>query len=200
MSRSTFEQLRIPVASILILIAAYVLWPRGDDGEASLIATPTPTASVVVGQPGGEVIVSPSAEPGATEEASPEPSSTPAPETPEPTPAATAATADGFSAEVLVCRSISGGSCNDQLSTVPDNLSSFTALVRFTAANAGDTMNAVLDGPSGTIPGGAYALSGGGDGYYYTVFQVPNLPDGDYTVTATRNGSDVATTAFTKGG
>jgi hypothetical protein len=200
MSRSTFELLRIPAALVLILIAAFVLWPRGNGEGASLVTTGEPSPSVVVGQPGGEVVpVSPSA----TIAATPGPTATPTPTaepTPEATPEPTPASADGFTAEVLVCRSISGGSCNDQLSTVPGDLSSFTALVRFTDATAGDTVNAVLSGPSGTIPGGAYTLQGGGDGYYYSTFQVPNLPNGDYTVTATRNGSDVATTGFTKEG
>jgi hypothetical protein len=61
-------------------------------------------------------------------------------------------------------------------------------------------MNAILDGPSGTIDGFAYNLQGSGDGYYYTQFQAGGLPAGDYTLTATRNGEPVAVTSFTKAG
>ena len=83
---------------------------------------------------------------------------------------------------------------------MPVGTASFTALVTFTDANAGDTINVVLTGPSGTFAGGPYTLGGGGDGYYYSNFSVPNLAAGTYTLTASRNGSDVATMTFTKDG
>ena len=193
MSGLTFEQLRIPVAIVLVLAAAIVFWPRGSDGEpAADIASASP--SVVVGQPGGEVLQS--SAPAAT----PVPTATPV-ATPTAAPTATPATADqpGFSAEVLACESISGDACNGQLGTLQPGAGSFTALVRFTDASAGDTFNAVLSGPSGTIPGGPYTLGGGGDGYYYSTFTAGNLPPGDYTLTAVRNGEEVATTTFTRG-
>jgi hypothetical protein len=138
------------------------------------------------------VIVSPSATPGS---ASPVPTTTgTAPTaTSAPTPAPVA---DGFAAEVLACRSISGSDCDRQLGTLPASSSAFTALVRFTAANAGDELNAVLSGPGGVLPGFPYVLEGGGDGYYYTEFQAAGLPGGSYTLTATRNGRDVAVTTF----
>lgn len=198
MSRSTFELIRWPVAIGLLLIAAFVLFPRGDD-DASADATPTP--SVIVGEVGGEILT-PTPEPTAPPEATPIPTLSPAP-TPRPTPAPTATPvpqADGFTAEVLACRSISGSECNGQLGTLPADAGAFTALVRFTDANAGDQMNAILDGPSGTIDGFPYSLQGGGDGYYYTQFQAGGLPAGEYTLTATRNGEPVAVTTFTKAG
>jgi hypothetical protein len=194
MSGLTFEQLRFPVAIVLVLAAAVIFWPRGGDGQpAADIERPSP--SVVVGEPGGEVLQT--SAPAVT----PVPTPTPA-ATPTPTPAATPATAEqpGFSAEVLACQSISGDACNGQLGTLPPGAGSFTALVRFTDASAGDTFNAVLSGPPGTIPGGPYTLQGGGDGYYYSTFTAGNLPPGDYTLTAVRNGEDVATTTFTRGG
>jgi len=200
MSRSTFEQLRLPVALLLIAIAAFVLWPRGDTESQSLEATPGP--SVIVGQPGGEVI-------SASASAEPSPPtliptlSAPRSAGPSPTPARTGTPPradDGFTAEVLVCRSISGSSCNDELDNVPPNVSSITALVRFTDANGGDAINAIMRGPGGTFDGGVYSLQGGGDGYYYATFGVQNLEAGDYTVTATRNGNEVATTDFRKRG
>jgi hypothetical protein len=191
MSRSTFEQFRIPVAVALIAIAAIILWPRGHAEPAATAPSPT----VIVGQPGGAALTATPAPSPAT----PIPTLTPVP-TVEPTgtPAPTEAPPDdgGFTAEVLVCRSISGSNCNDELGTVSSSVSSFTALVRFTDANGGDRINVVLSGPGGTTSGGEYALQGGGDGYYYSTFQAGALPNGDYTVTATRNGDEVATTSF----
>ena len=198
MSRSTFELLRLPAALLLIVISVFLLWPRADGERNPVAATPTPRPSVIVGIPGGE-IVSPSAKPTA---ATPIPTLS-APPTAEPTVAPTATIApaeDGFTADVLVCRSISGSVCNEQLSIVRDGLASFTALIRFTDADAGDTISVVLSGPSGIIPGGPYTLQGGGDGYYYSTVQAGGLDAGRYTVTATRNGDEVATTGFTKGG
>ena len=193
MSGLNFEQLRVPLAIVLVLAAAFIFWPRGNDGEPAA-DTLGPSPSILVGQPGGVVLQS--SAPAAT----PIPTATAAP-TPSLTPAATPATADqpGFTAEVLACQSISGDVCNGQLGTLPAGAGSFTALVRFTDASAGDTFNAVLNGPSGTIPGGPYTLGGGGDGYYYSTFTAGNLPPGDYTLTAVRNGEDVATTSFTRG-
>jgi hypothetical protein len=193
MSPVTFEQIRLPVAVVLVAIAAFVFFPRGG-GEAG--PTPEPTSSVVVGEPGGGVLLTPT----------PEASRTPIPTlaavaTPTPTSVVTPPPGDGdFSAEVLACRSISGSRCNDQLGTLPRRASSFTALVRFTDANAGDVLNAMLNGPSGRIDGFAYTLQGSGDGYYYTTFIVSGLPGGTYTVTATRNGSEVASTTLRKVG
>lgn len=198
MSRSTLELIRWPVAIGLLLIAAFILIPRGDD-DASADATPTP--SVILGEVGGGLLTP-------SPEASPSPVTTPIPTlspvaTPQPTPEATATPvpqADGFTAEVLACLSISGSDCGGQLGTLPADAGAFTALVRFTDANAGDQMNAVLDGPSGTIAGFPYSLQGGGDGYYYSQFQAGGLPAGEYTLTATRNGEPVAVTSFTKAG
>jgi hypothetical protein len=110
---------------------------------------------------------------------------------PPPPPAA-----DGFTAVIRACESISGSSCNGQLGTLAAGSATFTALVTFTAANSGDQLNAVLNGPSGTIAGAPYALQGSGDGYYYSQFQAGGLPPGSYTLTATRNGNEVAVTAF----
>lgn len=197
MSGLTFEQLRIPIALVLIVIALFIFLPRGDDTEpAATFATPAPT--IVVGEPGGEVVSSDTPPPAAT--ASPIPTITPAPTaTPTPAPTPQPVAQDGFSAEVLACQSISGSTCNGQLGTLPPSAGSFTALVRFTDANAGDTINAVLDGPAGTISGGAYTLQGSGDGYFYSTFSAGNLPAGPYTLTATRNGSPIATTSFARG-
>lgn len=184
--------LRARLGAALLLPLVLLVACSGDESPPNRDASPRP--SIVVGEPGGEVTTAESPAP-----ATPIPTVTAAP-TPSPTPAPTPpVAADGFSAQVLACQSISGSSCNGQLGTLPPGAGSFTALVRFTDANAGDTMNAVLTGPAGTIPGSAYTLQGGGDGYYYTTFPAGNLPPGTYTVTATRNGAAVGSTTFQRG-
>ena len=104
MSGLTFEQLRIPIAVVLVLAAAIIFWPRGTGGEpAADIESPSP--SIVVGQPGGVVLQS--SAPAAT----PIPTVAPTP-TLAATPTPAAADQPGFSAEVLACESISGDACN----------------------------------------------------------------------------------------
>lgn len=200
MSRATFEQLRVPAALVLIAIAAFVLWPRGGAEQASAEQTPVP--SVIVGEAGGAVFPSPTPSPPPT----PIPTATPA-ATPAPTPAPTEAPpppppppADAFTAQVLACRSISGSTCNGQLGNLPPNVNTFTALVLFTDANAGDTLAASVAGPGGTLTGSPYALQGSGDGYFWAEFRPGQMPSGDYVVIATRNGQQVATTGFHKAG
>jgi hypothetical protein len=196
MPSSSLAWVRWPIALVLLGVAALLLLPRGNDPQAADVS---PTPSVVVGELTGELL-SPTPSPEPSVASTPIPTQTPN-ATPTVAPTATPATAaDGFGAEVLACRSISGSSCNDQLGTLPPNAGSFTALVRFTDANAGDRMNATLEGPSGEIGGFPYTLQGGGDGYYYSEFQAGGLPAGDYTLTATRNGEVVATTSFNKTG
>jgi hypothetical protein len=193
MSAAQLERIRLPAAFLLILIAAFVLWPRGTAGPA--VARPTPGSSVIVGQPGGEVVAeaptpAPSPIPTATAPATPTPTVAP----PPPPPVET------FTAEILACRSISGASCNGQIERLPPGTGSFTALVRFTDAIAGDAMNAILSGPGGTLAGTPYPLRGSGDGYFWAEFVVGSLPAGDYVLTATRNGVEVAATGLQLGG
>jgi hypothetical protein len=195
MSEPTFEQLRIPAALILIIVVLFAYLPRGGaDDPASADAVSGPSSSPTAGQPGGAVTATP---PG-----TPIPSATPAP-TPAPTatpePTATLMADTGFEAEVLACRSISGSNCNGELATVPADVAILTALVRFSDASAGDAIAVVLDGPTGTIAGGPYTLGGGGDGYYYSTFNLGGLPGGEYQLIATRNGSEVAETTFRRG-
>jgi hypothetical protein len=185
------EPPRLP-RTLLLLVA--VLAGCASDGAPQ--GSPTPPPSIVVGQPGGGVTTTESAVPAATPLPTLTPAATPT-ATPAPTPPPVAA--DGFSAEVLACQSISGSTCNGQLGTLPPGDGSFTALVRFVDANAGDTINAILNGPPGTVSGLPYTLQGGGDGYFYSTFTAGNLPPGTYTLTATRNGIEVATTSFERG-
>jgi hypothetical protein len=196
MTQPTFEQLRIPAALILIIAAVFIFLPRGDDDPNKAVGAPETTATA--GQPGGAVIITPPPTPIATATVAPRVGPT---ATPEPTPEPTGAVASGnFRAEVLACRSISGASCNGRLGTLPSGAGSLTALVRFTDANAGDSIAVTMSGPGGTIAGGPYTLQGGGDGYYYSTFPVGGLPNGQYTLIATRNGTEVAATSFRRGG
>jgi hypothetical protein len=199
MPRTTFDQLRIPAAIVLLLVVGVILVPRGD-GSDDMATEVSPSPSVIVGEVGGEVLASAAADPTPEPSVSPSPTVAPtAAPTPPPTPAPTAAPpppSGDFTARVFACRSISGSSCNGELGRLPAGSSTFTALVTFTDAVAGDTINVVLTGPAGTIPGGAYTLQGGGDGYYYSTFQSGSLARGAYTLTATRNGAEVASTTF----
>lgn len=194
MSEPTFEQLRLPAALILIIIVAFIFLPRpGDDEPTAATVAPDGVSSPSAGEPGGVVLVTPSPTPQVT----PTPAPTRRPATPEPTPTPAA---DGrFAAEVLACRSIQGSSCNGRLGVLPGGAATFTALVRFSAASAGDAINVILVGPGGTIAGSPFTLQGGGDGYYYSIFTVAGLPTGEYTVTAMRNGAEVAQTSFRRG-
>jgi hypothetical protein len=190
MSEPTFEQLRIPAALILIITVVFILLPRSaDDEPTATTATPAGLASPTAGQPGGAVI--------ATVAPTPRPTLTLAP-TPAPTPTGRPV-ADNFQAEVLACRLVLGSSCVGRLGVLPARASSFTALVRFSDANAGDAIRVAMAGPGGTIDGGPYTLQGGGDGYYYSTFTIGGLPNGEYTLIATRNGTEVAQTSFQRG-
>jgi hypothetical protein len=184
----TFEQLRIPVALVLIIIAAFIFLPRGGEEPAALSATPSPT--IVVGEPGGAVV--------ATEQPTPTAAPTPS-QTTTPTPTATPQPPDTFAARVFACMALSGSDCRGQFDRLPKRARSFTALVTFTDARAGDTISVALSGPGGTRAGGPYTLQGGGNGYYYATFSTRGLSKGEYVLTATRNGSDVATATFRNG-
>jgi hypothetical protein len=196
MTEPTFEQLRLPIALILIIVVAFIFLPQGSDegSTAASDVTASPTLGPTAGEPAGAVTESAPSTPLPTLTPVPTPRATP---TPRPT---AAAARDGFDAEVLACRSIAGSSCNGRLGTLPAGAGTFTALVRFTDATAGDAIHVVLDGPGGTIAGGPYRLGGSGDGFYYSTFSVGGLPTGEYTVTAIRNGSEVAQTSFRRGG
>jgi hypothetical protein len=174
----------------VLLVAGYLMLRRtevgSDDADAS--------ASIVVGVPGGGLVTE-----------SPSPSATPSPTptslvtaSPTATPTVAPTPAEPFVAEVQACRSISGDDCNGEIERLRADDDTFVALVLFDNAIAGDVMNVILDGPSGPVEGGAYALTGSGRGYYYATFAVSGLPDGDYTLSGIRNGETVARTQIRK--
>ena len=196
MSRETIDRLRVPIAlglGVLLLLAGYLVLRRADANSVAI----QPSASIVVGEPGGGV-VSPSASPSPTLTPSVAPVVTPPPTpSPSPTPVPPVET---FTADVMACRSIDGPECEDRLRELDGDDGQFVALVLFDNALSGDVMNVVLSGPGGTLEGGAYALPGSGRGYYYSTIPVGGLPNGQYTLTALRNGTAVANTDLRKTG
>lgn len=197
MSSETFERLRVPIALgvALLLLAGYMILRRvePDPGSAS------PTATIVVGIPGGGVVpASPITTPSPSLAPSPTPVVTPSP-APTPTLAPTSP-AEEFVADVLACRSISGAECNDEIERLRPQDETFVALVLFDNLIAGDVIDVILDGPSGPVEGGAYAFPTGGSGYYYSTFAISGLPSGRYTLTALRNGEEVARTELRRNG
>jgi hypothetical protein len=196
MTQPTFEQLRIPAALILIIAAVLIFLPRDGDDSTTIVGD-SAGSTATAGQPGGAVTDTPPPTPIAT--ATVEPVLGPT-ATPDPTPEPTEAEAGGnFQADVLACRLVAGSNCIGRLGRLPARAGSLTALVRFTDANAGDAIAVTMSGPGGTIAGGPFTLNGGGDGYYYSTFSVGGLPNGEYTLIATRNGNEVATTSFRRG-
>ena len=86
--------------------------------------------------------------------------------------------------------------CNDQLGTLPADAGAFTALVRFTDASAGDQLNAIAHRTGGHDRRLPVHAAGRRERLLLHQLQTSNLPAGDYTLTATRNGDEVATTTF----
>jgi len=141
-------------------------------------ATPAPPSAT---EPGGSTGTSLTA----TSEPTPSP-------TPPPTPSniEEASTDDGFSADVVVCSSVSGSTCHGQTSTISSGTATIWLMVAFRDAGDGDRIGMGLSGPGGSRDGGSYAVNGG-DGRAWA--QVSGrLEPGQYTVTATRNGEVVA--------
>jgi hypothetical protein len=159
------------------------------------IASPSPGATgspaIVSGPITGEVRPGsppPSASPSATATARP----TSTADDLQPPPAA-----DGFTAQLLACSSISGSTCNGEIGAIPPS-GSFVALVLLTATQPGDVVEVVMTGPSGTFPGGPATVAGG-NGYYYVQYGVTGLAPGTYEITVLRNGQPAATLALSKG-
>jgi hypothetical protein len=188
--RTSLEQFRLPLAlgAGFLALLLFALMPRAGSEQAR--ATPSPSASVVAGQPGGGVVAeSPLTSPGTSPAVSPSPATS---------PTATPTAASDFRAQVRVCRSISNFRCNDEFDRLPRNATTFVALVEFVDARPGDVLVVAVTGPGGTTASDPYTLQGGGEGAYYSTFSASGLPAGSYTVAASHNGAEVATTAFEK--
>jgi hypothetical protein len=189
MGGMTFERARIPLAAVLLGIALFALWPR-DGGGGQATAEESARAAMVV-EVGGEVVLEPTVAP--TPVATPVPTAEP---TPEATPVPTPPQPDTFTADVLACRDNDGADCRGEFERFPRRGESFTALVRFEDARAGDTISVTLTGPGVQINGGPFTLEGAGDGYYYSRITYGDLDRGEYVLAALRNGAEVTRTTL----
>lgn len=191
--RVTLEHFRLPLALALGLLAllAFALLPRGGSEVAQV--TPSPSSGgIVMDEPGGGVI---SASAAPSLDGTPMPTLTPAatpPASSQPSPN------EDFRAQVQVCRSVSNFQCDGEFDNLPRNATTFVALVEFVAARPGDVLVVAVTGPAGTDASEPYTLQGGGEGAYYSTFATSGMPAGSYTVSATHNGAEVATTSFRK--
>ncbi len=146
---------------------------------------------MIVGEAGGEVLAAstpvptPTATPVATADRTQAPTPVPTPEPP-----------DTFSADVQACRDNDGERCRGEFERFPRRAESFTAVVRFEDARAGDTISVTLTGQGVQINGGPFTLEGGGDGYYYSRITYGDIPEGEYVLSALRNGAEVASTTL----
>ncbi len=125
--------------------------------------------------------------------------------TPDPTPEPTAQPtpvppvfADGFSAQILACRSISGPRCQGQLDVVEGG--QFVVLVQLEATKAGDVMTSHLVGPSGSTELQRFVVQRGGGGYMYTTQSAASFAAGEYRLVAQRNGTTVSERPLRIGG
>jgi hypothetical protein len=180
-SRLRSGEAGIAVGVVVLALIAFLVWPSSPDGSDEVEIEPGEGVAWSV----------PEETPEATPEPTPEP--TPAP-TPEPAPA----TAGDGTTQLQLCRQISGQQCQGQVNQITPNMSTMTALVHLRPARAGETVAATLSGPGGTIPGGSFTFSSGGNGYFYSTFSVGGLPPGNYTVIITRNGAEAARVSVPK--
>lgn len=130
------------------------------------------------------------------------PTTQPTPDpTPEPTAPPTPAPqvfADGFSAQILACRSISGPRCQGQLDVVEGG--QFVVLIQLEATKAGDVMTSHLVGPSGSTELQRFVVQRGGGGYMYTTQSAASFAAGEYRLVAQRNGTTVSERPLRIGG
>lgn len=206
-TRLKSDDVRLLGALALLLILGFAFIPRAADAQPGVApqlqrenalaeepagtAWPVPSDDGLITGMAGAAAAPPPPPPTPT----PAPTATPTPTpTPEPAPAVAA---DGFSAQVLACQSISGGACQGEL-TSTSGLGSFTALVLLENTLRGDVIEAHLIGDSVTFSGGGYTV-GGGDGWYYTTFVIGGVPPGTYALVVTRNGVEVDSTTLVIG-
>jgi hypothetical protein len=209
-ARLRSSEVRIGLGLLIVALLAFAVWPGPPQFPEAAVtiepgggdAWPVEAASQVSVSPGP--VAGATSAPEATTEATPEstpeatPEATPVP-TPAPTPEPVTETAGG-EVELTLCRSISGSQCEGQTDRIGPDVGSVVALVHLRPANAGDVVGATLSGPGGTVSGGTFQFSNSGTGYYYTTFAVGGLPAGEYTVIATRNGSEVDRAQLVKDG
>jgi hypothetical protein len=134
----------------------------------------------------------PSTSPAPTASATPE--GTPIPPRSPPTPAP-----EAFLASVHVCSSVDDDGCVDEMRRVRREEVVVLVIVVENAA-IGDTVGFEVSGPAGTTNAGSVTFGFAGDGFAYVEYAIGDLANGQYIVTATRNGAPVASTDFVKRG
>jgi hypothetical protein len=179
----------IPALAGLVVLGLLIGVISGDAAEPSSSktdanASASPTA-VVAGAPNGKswplVLTAPSST--AT------PSTAPATPAPTAEPTKKPRHADGFSADVMICKSVRGGHCQGATDTIDGDVDTIWIMVAFENSKRGDRIGMELSGPGGTRDGGSYRVYGG-DGRAWSRV-AGNLKPGDYTLVATRNGEVV---------
>lgn len=171
---------------ILALLGGAILGGVFDGGVAE--ASPTPSATVSTPTP------EPSLAPSASASSAPSTSAPSVAPTPTPVPAP-----DGFIARAEPCdEQPSDSTCDD---SGAQNDGHVWILVSFRHGQASDVIGITIHDDGGTVVDqGSFPLNFCGasvDCAGYTYFEFSDLGDGDYDVVATRNGDEVATTAFT---
>lgn len=184
----------------MVVVAALAL-ARMDRGAGNAEASP----SLVVGVPGGEIITSsptdgPSFTPAPSFTPRPTPTAEPSSAAPTPSPTPVPPPQPEFFATIVACEANSGPDCIGEMDRIGSNDESFVALMTFDGGVAGDVLNAFLTGNGQTIEAGSYTLPAGGRGYYYATLFVGDLPRGEYTLSAIRNGEVVASRELRRGG
>jgi hypothetical protein len=180
----------IPALAGLVVLGLLIGVITGDAAEpAGSKADPSASTSpiaVVAGAPDGKSWPLALTAPSSTAT-----TSTPPP-TPTPTPAPTKPPKadDGFTAEVMICKSVRGSHCQGATDTIDGDVGTIWIMVAFENSKGGDRIGMELSGPGGTRDGGAYRVNGG-DGRAWSRV-AGKLEPGDYTLVATRNGEVVA--------
>jgi hypothetical protein len=145
MSEPMFEQLRIPAALVLIITVAFIFLPRsGEEEPAAATATPAARSSPTAGEPGGAITAT--VTPTAAADAEPDAGSD-RDAVPDARPRHLPGRGPGVPRDCWI-------DVYWPARVLPARAGALTALVRFSDANAGDTISVALGGPGGTIDGG----------------------------------------------
>ena len=188
----------LSAAAAAVLGVAYFVVFASDDNPAG----PMPSGIGSGSQPSTEVAVA-SRRPLTLPEPPPTPTTAPTATprvTPIPPPSAPPAPSGAFLASAHVCRSVDADGCVDELRRLDRDDGAVVLVIVVHNAAAGDTVGFQVSGPAGTADAGSVSFGSAGDGFAYVEYGTRDLPEGQYIVTATRNGSPVATTDFVKGG
>ncbi|MFN2484405.1 MAG: hypothetical protein ABR509_05640 [Candidatus Limnocylindria bacterium] len=191
--------LAIAAAAVLGFVFL-VVFARHEDPERSrppalgLASASTPPATQIAGRsrrPLTQPEPSPTGTAAPTATARVTPIQRPSPPTPPP---------EAFLASVHVCGSVDGDGCVDELRRVGRHDDVVVLVVVVENAGVADTVGFQVSGPGGTADAGSVTLGFAGGGFAFVEYPTRDLHNGQYIVTATRNGAPVATADFVKRG